>query len=34
MKYDVDQAEAIFWGGVFVGAMGAMLLLALVRDMV
>jgi hypothetical protein len=34
MKYDVDQAEAIFWAGVFVGAMGVMLLIALVGDMV
>lgn len=34
MKYDVDQAEAIFWAGVFVGALGAMFLIAFVGEMV
>ena len=32
MKYDVDQAEAIFWAGVFVGALGTMFLIALLGE--
>jgi hypothetical protein len=34
MKYDVDQAEAVFWGGVFVGVLATMFLLALVGEVI